>query len=347
MVRTIQPKPDTELSLANDQVRASQNVIAYDSKEYVVEVIVKRFEKGQFFIPDYQRDFVWSTDRKCKFIESVMMGLPIPYLFGVQTADGRVEILDGAQRIQTLCQFVNNDLELKKLDRLDLINDYFFEELPQEQQNKLLDRSLRMVVLPETVSKQIRLDMFERINTGSDTLKNSEIRKGAYSGPFFDFVARCSENPLFVQLCPISEKNRKRGEATELVLRFFAYAEKYSEFKHSVSGFLDAFLKEKNEKGFDEELLESNFQKMLEYVQANFPFGFAKSQKAKSTPRVRFEAISVGTHLALSEDPALPPLEVPFEDTPEFKVQTTSHASNSGPRLKARVEYIRDYLLRR
>lgn len=185
MVRTIRRKSDAELNLANDQVRASQNVIAYDSKEYVVEVIVKRFEKGQFFIPEYQRDFVWSDERRCKFIESVMMGLPIPYLFGVQTSDGKVEILDGAQRIQTLCQFINNELELKNLDRLDLINDYYFEELPQEQQNKLLDRSLRMVVLPETVSKQIRLDMFERINTGSDTLKNSEIRKGAYSGPFF------------------------------------------------------------------------------------------------------------------------------------------------------------------
>ena len=347
MVRTIRRKSDAELNLANDQVRASQNVIAYDSKEYVVEVIVKRFEKGQFFIPEYQRDFVWSDERRCKFIESVMMGLPIPYLFGVQTSDGKVEILDGAQRIQTLCQFINNELELKNLDRLDLINDYYFEELPQEQQNKLLDRSLRMVVLPETVSKQIRLDMFERINTGSDTLKNSEIRKGAYSGPFFDFVIRCSENPLFVQLCPITEKNRKRGEATELVLRFFAYSEKYTEFKHSVSGFLDTYLKEKNEQGFDEQRLESNFQRMLQYVQANFPFGFAKSKKARSTPRVRFEAISVGTHLALIHDPNLPPLNKPFEETQEFKVQTTSHASNSGPRLKARVEYIRDYLLGR
>ena len=85
MVRTIRRKSDAELNLANDQVRASQNVIAYDSKEYVVEVIVKRFEKGQFFIPEYQRDFVWSDERRCKFIESVMMGLPIPYLFGVQT----------------------------------------------------------------------------------------------------------------------------------------------------------------------------------------------------------------------------------------------------------------------
>ena len=110
---------------------------------------------------------------------------------------------------------------------------------------------------------------------------------------------------------------------------------------------MDTYLKEKNEQGFDEQRLESNFQRMLQYVQANFPFGFAKSKKARSTPRVRFEAISVGTHLALIHDPNLPPLNKPFEETPEFKVQTTSHASNSGPRLKARVEYIRDYLLGR
>jgi hypothetical protein len=346
MVMEIKERNSSELLLVNDQIRTSQNSIAYDSKEYVVEVVVQRFQKGQFFIPKYQRQFVWDDNRRCKFIESVMMGLPIPFLFGVQTADGKVEILDGAQRIQTLHQFVQNDLRLKELVRLDLTNDFCFEELPQEQKNKFLDRSIRMVVLPETVSHQVRLDMFERINTGSEDLKNSEIRKGAYSGDFFDFVHECAGNELFNTLCPISTKNKKRGEGEELVLRYFAYSEKYLEFKHSVGGFLDRFLQEKNQNGFERETLLENFKNMLRYVERNFENGFAKSPAARSTPRVRFESISVGVNLALTVTPNLEDLPEKFADTVEFKKHTTTHASNSGPRLKARVEYIRNYLQR-
>ncbi len=188
MIREQVIRPNIELTLINDQIRGNQSTIAYDSKEYVVEVIVSRFAKEQFYIPPYQRAFIWKSARKCKFIESILMGgLPIPpFMYGVQNADGRIEILDGAQRIQTLHEFVNNDLELKGLERLDLIDDYIFSELPpQEQQNKFLDRSMRMIVLPETVDKQVRLDMFERINTGNEDLKKSEIRKGSYAGEFF------------------------------------------------------------------------------------------------------------------------------------------------------------------
>lgn len=345
MIRDKIERPTTELTLVNDQIRASQNTITYDSKEYVVEIIVNRFNKRQFFIPDYQRAFVWQEKRKCKFIESVLMGLPIPFMFGVQTQEGNVEILDGAQRIQTLHEFVNNDFALKNIERLDLLNNYLFCELPTEQQNKFLDRSLRMVVLPETVPQQVRLDMFERINTGSDILHKSEIRKGAYSGPFYDFVIECAKEVLFIQLCPISVNKLKRMEAEELILRFFAYSEKYLDFKHSVSGFLNDFLKEKNARGFDKELYKSQFDLMLSYTYRNFANGFAKSQGAKTTPRVRFEAISVGVNLALQSNQNLADMDTSFIQSPTFNKHTTTHASNSGPRLRERVEYVRDQLL--
>lgn len=345
MIREKISRPNTELTLINDQIRENQSTIAYDSKEYVVEVIVSRFEKNQFYIPQYQRAFIWKTQRKCKFIESILMGLPIPFMYGVQNEDGRIEILDGAQRIQTLHEFVNNNLELKGLERIDLIDDYIFCELPQEQQNKFLDRSMRMIVLPETVDKQVRLDMFERINTGNEDLKKSEIRKGSYAGEFFDFVVECSESLLFKKLCPISATRAIRGEAEELILRFFAYSEKYTEFKHSVSDFLNEYLKEKNSDGFNRVELNKQFNDTLIYVEKNFSYGFAKTLNAKSTPRVRFEAIAIGVNLALQENTDLPDRDTSFTQGKDFLAQTTTHASNSGPRLKARVEFVKNKLL--
>ncbi|TMP46844.1 MULTISPECIES: DUF262 domain-containing protein [unclassified Pseudoalteromonas] len=334
-----------DLSQLELQLRDTQTTITYDTKEYVVEVIVSRFEKGLFYIPGYQRKFVWDLKKQSRFIESVLMGLPIPFMFGISNPNGKTEILDGAQRINTLASFIKNELTLKDLERIDQLNGLKFSDLPTSQQNKLLDRSIRMVILPETVPNQARLDMFERINSGSEHLNKSEIRKGAYSGPFYDFVAQLAEDELFNKLCPISEKSKDRGEREELVLRFFAYSEKYKEFKHSVSQFLDNYLVEKNNEGFDKDILLQDYKNMLEYVAENLPAGFAKAVNSKSTPRVRFEAIAIGVNLALKENPELPPMKEDVTQTLEFKKHVTTHASNSGPRLRGRVEFVRDYLL--
>lgn len=335
------------LEMVDDQISSFQSTIAYDTKEYVVEVIVKRFNEKKLFVPPYQRNFTWPDQKKSKFIESVLMGLPIPFMFGVQCEDGTVEILDGAQRIQTLKQFCDNDHRLKNLERLDLLEGYCFKDLPSAQQNKFLDRPMRMVVLPSSVSLSVRLDMFERINTGSQELKASEIRRGAYSGKFSTFLERCAADEDFNRLCPMSENSKSRREREELVVRYFAYSEKYQEFKHSVKGFLNDYLIEMNKRNYDEEVLWDNFKRMLLYVENSFKGGFAKTRSATSTPRVRFEALAIGSNLALMANPRLNYIngETLTEDK-EFQKLTTSHGSNSGPRLRARIDFVKNFLLR-
>lgn len=339
------PLENEELTQLERQLRDTQTSIAYDTKEYVVEVIVNRFKNGLFYIPEYQREFVWDKNRQSKFIESLMMGLPIPFMFGIANEDGRTEILDGAQRINTLASFINDDLKLQNLERIDLLNDLCFSQLPSSQRNKLLDRSIRMVILPDTVSSQARLDMFERINSGSENLKKSEIRKGAFSGPFYDFIHSLASDEQFKRLCPVSAKSAARGEREELILRFFAYSERYQEFKHSVFTFLDEYLVDKNKNGFEQAEYEQEFRNVLNYVEKNLTFGFTKSKGSKTTPRVRFEAISIGINLALKENPSLKDKGNGFTETSEFKRHVTSHASNSGPRLRGRIEYVKNYLL--
>ncbi len=338
--------PMDNLSLVDEQISSFQSTIAYDTKEYVVEVIVKRFNDRKLFVPQYQRNFVWHSHRKSKFIESVLMGLPIPFMFGVQCEDGTVEILDGAQRIQTLKQFIDNDLQLKDLDRLDLLDGFYFKDLPSSQQNKFLDRTMRMVVLPASVSLSVRLDMFERINTGSQELKASEIRRGAYSGKFSTFLERCAQDEQFNKLCPISESSKSRREREELVLRYFAYSDRYTEFKHSVKGFLNEYLVEMNSVDYSEEELWSNFKSMLDFVEGSFEGGFAKSPTATSTPRVRFEALAIGVNLALKNNPTIPLFDGnTLTSNKEFLVLTTSHGSNSGPRLRARIDFVKNFIM--
>lgn len=81
--------------------------MSYDTKKYTIEIIVDNYlngldnEEKEFLVSDYQREFVWDELRQSRFIESLIMGLPIPYIFLAENADGRYEIVDGSQRIRT------------------------------------------------------------------------------------------------------------------------------------------------------------------------------------------------------------------------------------------------------
>ena len=87
------------------------------------------------------------------------------------------------------------------------------------------------------------------------------------------------------------------------------------------------------------------FVRMLSFVKQNFPHGFSKSSRAATTPRVRFEAIAVGVDLAIRGNPNLAPANLTWLTSKEFKGHTTTHGSNSAPRLRGRIEFVRDSLL--
>lgn len=335
---------DDDRKKADEEIRELQKQIDYDTKDFTIELLVQKFEKNDFFIPNYQRAFIWRSDNKNFFLESVLLGLPIPFMFFADCKDGRQEIIDGAQRMQTLVEFTKGGLQIQGLKKLKHVNGFKFNDLSEAQQRKFLNRTLRIIVLDEDIPASSRQELFYRINTAGVKANNSEIRRGSYPGPLTDFIDKCSKNELFKKLCPLSEGREKRYERFELVLRFFAYIYNYQEFGHKVSDFLNTFLVT-NLKTFDCKAYKQDFDNMLKFVDKYFPNGFAKSPKATSTPRVRFEAISVGVALALRENPSLIVSNVDWLDSDEFKNFTTSDGSNNEGRLRVRVEYVRNQLL--
>ena len=342
--------------LAEKQIQKERKVVNYDTRELLVGSLVERFirpdnlvedanyEITDIYIPTYYRGFVWSVERQSKFIESMLLGLPIPLMFMADMQDGRLEVVDGAQRLQTLDKFVSNQLILEKLQRLTHLNGFKFDDLPFSQQRRFRNQSIRIIVLSEKVTEDVRKEVFERINMGSDALMNMEVRKLAHQGLFYDFIQECAANPQLIALCPLSDSRSNRLEREELVLRFFAYSEMYLQFKNDVKAFLDGYMHSKNN-GFEKEKYKTDFLKMVDFVEKYFPYGFRKVKNAKSTPRVRFEAISVGVHLALQVNPDLVPASMDWLDSEQFKEHTTSDASNSSTKLRDRVEFVKNSLL--
>lgn len=343
---------------AEQQVVEHHKTIDYDTREYPVEVLVKKYLDGleeddnDLFVPDYQREHTWPEEHQSKFIESVLIGLPIPYLFvaDVPGKEGRLEIVDGSQRIRTLAAFLQNRLVLSGLKKLDKLNGFSFEQLPLSRQRRFKRHTLRMIELTENANEEVRRDIFERINTGSQRLTDMEVRWGVNEGDLLRFIRACSKNEDMKVLAPLNDAAVKRRERQEFTLRFFAYLENYRNFDRKVVDFLNDYL-EKTQKSFTPEMqasMQAEWERMLAFVKGHFPNGFSKDKGHVRTPRIRFEAISVGTALALRESPTLQPLPVEsWLSSEAFARHTTSGSSNSRPKVVARIEYVRDKLLGR
>lgn len=330
---------------AEKQLQKLRRQIDYDTKDFTIELLINKFKKNEFFIPEYQRNFIWKQDNKSLFIESVLLGLPIPFMFFADTKNGNQEIIDGAQRIQTLAAFLSDQLKLSKLPKLTKLEGFKFSNLSSPTQKRFLNTTLRIVILDEKTTDDIRQDLFNRINTSGIRATDSEIRRGAYKGKFTKFIEHCCENLMFKKLCPISNNKLQHREDFELILRYFAYLTSYKSQGKDVKSFLNHFLQQNIDTDKLKEY-EQDFEKMLSFVDKYFKYGFAKSQKATSTPRVRFEALSVGVSLALKIKPSLIVTNIDWIQSQEFKELTTADASNNSGRLAKRIEFVRDNLLK-
>lgn len=331
--------------VAEQQILDLQERVDYDIRDYPIEFIVNKFDKEDFFIPEYQREFIWSPTKQARFVESLLLDLPIPLLFLSDTAEGKLEIVDGVQRINTLSTFINGNLELYGLKKLTEVNGFRFLDMPPAQQRRLQSKALRVIVLRASTSEEIRKELFDRLNTSGERARDSEVRRGAFEGDFMTFIERLANLPERQNIAPVSKKNQKRREHIELVLRFFAYSNNYENFKHGVQIFIDDYIKGVKD-DFSEDEMELEFREMLLFAEKHFPIGFRKTRTSKTVPRVRFEALSVGIILALRQNKNLVPKDInTWIDSDKFKELTTSDGSNSRVRVKERIEYVRDKLL--
>ena len=346
-----------QAALVDQQIDVLQKITDYDIKEWPIEVLVEKFTNGketdesEIFIPDYQRDMVWSARQQSRFIESILIKLPVPFIFAGDVADGPrkgcLEIIDGSQRIRTLDNFLSGRLKLEGLTRLTSAMGMRFPDLSKPRQLRFKRSSVRVIELTEQADEDARREMFDRLNSGGSKLTSMEVRRGVMDGPFMKFITELAKLEKFTALVPLNEKNAKRKEYEEIVLRYFAYLNNYQKFQKSVEDFLTDYLKEKN-KEFSEQTKEEmrlEFERMLDFVETHFPNGF-KRQNYNTVPRIRFEAIAVGVSLALRENAGLKPADVtPWLESPEFIKHTRSDASNSRPKLINRIHFVRDNLL--
>lgn len=313
-------KPDKEdVKRAEEAIASVSRQVKFSIAEYPVSLYVSRFTddvNDRYFVPEYQRNLAWNEEQKSQFIESLLVGLPIPFMFFYQTHDGRMEIVDGSQRMRAMRAFLKENLRLRELVLVPELNGFRFEDLPHDRRNKLEDVTIRTIMLDTDTDPSTRAEMFARINRSGTTANEAEIRRGSLPGMVTELVKELAESENFKKMTPLSQLRVRQREREELVTRFFAYVDtsetdqgRFPGYRDRPKKFLWDFLKAANEKAEKEpvliEQMREEFERMLQFVEQTFSRGFRKNDRERAVPRVRFEAIAVGSALALRKDPDL------------------------------------------
>ena len=145
--------------------------------------------------PHYQRRDRWSQEKESALIESFLLNVPVPPIYLSEDEYGQYSVIDGKQRITSICDFLSGKLKLQKLKKFPELDNLYFKELPSPLRNALTVRPyIRVTTLLKQSNESLKYEVFLRLNTGGELLLPQEIRNVAYSGPFNDLLFILAEN---------------------------------------------------------------------------------------------------------------------------------------------------------
>ena len=163
-----------------------------------------------------------------------------------------------------------------------------------------------------------------------------------------------AKNRILLKLAPLAKSVEKRQEHEELVLRYFSLVDQYPKFKthkRGIGSVLDEYMEEMNHRFNDEIKKEkkAQFEAMLGFVQKSFRYGFSKGS-GQYVSRVFFEALSVGVHLAMRENPSMKPrpidIGVWLNDYAFYSLISGKYKTHTPDRMKLRIEYVKAKILK-
>lgn len=212
-----------------------------DIKESHIQVIsfIRKNQQGKLLIPEFQRNQVWKQQQKSRFIESLILNIPVPPFYISQDNEGNMIIVDGLQRSTAIFEFFNNQFALVGLDALPKLNNKSYNELEDEIKARIEDRELLLYILKPSVPIGIVYDIFNRINSNGTPLTRQEIRNCIFIGQSTVFLKRMSENIHFKTAINNGIPSLRMKDR-ETILRFFAFM--FFDFNLDYQGNLDSFL---------------------------------------------------------------------------------------------------------
>ncbi|MGW0293319.1 DUF262 domain-containing protein [Streptomyces tuirus] len=354
------------------------SAIRTQSLDFSFNELADMYADGELIIkPDFQRMFRWSEGAQARFIESLLLELPIPPIFLIERDDRIYELIDGLQRFSSYLHFRGQlkmdgeklpPLVLSDCDIVKELNGHTYKDLPRALEIKLKRSYVRAEILRKESDPRLRYYMFKRLNTGGERLTEQEVRNATIrllSNRFNAFIVDLSEDENFKEcIDSVNENAILRKFDQELVLRFFALRNWGEEYKHDVADFLTEYMEAVSDDAdptpFDYEREREAFRKtflvikrisdILDYGSKIFgSYDPRKNQVRGQFSVFHFEGIAIGLQRVIDEvDPdnadqmnALAEVVRTGKADPVF-LRATGGGKNDRVPYRARVGYFSD-----
>jgi len=249
-----EPQP---YAVLEEKYRSQMHQIFTQKIELPISTILDMINHQIDLSPHFQRRGIWKLDRRSRFIESIIMNVPIPPVFLGEDEYGKYVVLDGRQRLTAVSEFLANNYALTDLRVWSELNDLRFNDLKKKSLDITLTRRfIPAVLILKESSADVKYDVFDRLNTGGVIAEAMEIRNAVARGPCTDMLHELSDNVTFRKLweIPLAHEEREvlpvynRMEDLELVLRFIALLnpKDYDDYSGTFRDYLTHVLNEKN-----------------------------------------------------------------------------------------------------
>ena len=199
------------------------NTMSYD---YSVQYLYDLMKKGKIILEvPFQRKQIWKPDQASSLLESIIMNVPIPPLYFAEEENGNWLVLDGLQRLSSIQNYYDNEFALSKLEVLTELNKIKYKDLPPKAKSLLDDGMMRVNVIKKDSHRDIKYDIFMRLNRGAVTLNYQELRNCMYRGNLNDAAKElCEENKAFLAILK-QKKPHQRYLDVEFIIRYFAFSD--------------------------------------------------------------------------------------------------------------------------
>jgi uncharacterized protein DUF262 len=333
-----------------DEIENTRNSLSTDRLDMSFGELMSMYEKNEIIInPEFQRLFRWELYQQSRFIESLLLGIPIPPIFVAEDKEGKWEVVDGLQRLSTVFSFFGmlkiltekNNWELQKGDLILGLENFSIDTLPLKLKLNIKRSVCRIEIVRWNSKYDLRYELFNRLNTGGAALTDQEIRNCIFRGvsdDFNKFLSAHAENLDFIKLIKPTQKQSREMYLDELVLRFCSlYAKDVS---HNISQHMTEFMRQavKNTEKISEYRKILNRTMNLLYNIGNSVF---KARSGRFSPSL-YDCITIGIAKNIddyegnSTEFLAERIEALKNDN-EFK-QASGSASNSRTRIIRRLD---------
>lgn len=243
------------LNTLEDRITEQRNTLRTDRLDMSFGELMSMFEDETLIItPEYQRVFRWDVFQQTRFIESVLLGIPIPPIFVAEDRNGTWELVDGLQRMSTILAFFGlltnlpdkNNTTLSAGELVNELDKITVNDLPIKLKTTIKRAVCRVEIVRWDSNEDIRYELFNRLNTGASPLSEQEIRNCIFRSYPIDLnqvLRDLSKDENFISLIMPSERKREAMFMEELALRYFAFKYLNSEFKTTVPNYLTEFMR--------------------------------------------------------------------------------------------------------